>query len=109
TESKGRSTEQNYTPRSRDVAAQKAIERWDRDLREACRGDPTLYGRCIEAIRPDDTAEATAAEINREGDGLRLLQERLGPLQDRWGPLKTARHPCPNARQTDDRMGNVVR
>ena len=64
-------------PNSKDVAARKAEERWNADLWTTYRGNVRFYGGIIEAITPDDTADATAAEMKSRGGGLRLLQDRV--------------------------------
>ncbi|MUZ59547.1 helix-turn-helix domain-containing protein [Agrobacterium vitis] len=56
------------------VAEQAANSRWEYDLRGL---GWVAYGKALEQITPEIANEATAAEIKRRGDGLRLLCTRL--------------------------------
>jgi len=69
------------------AAAESAAERrWNHDVHNQFASTPSVYGKVIEAITPELSAAATAAELRRRGDGLLyLLRElRKGGLQE-WG------------------------
>jgi len=69
----------------RQAAAAAAERRWFAGLHHLLSPDPVLYGIVIDAIDDSLRVEATEAEMNEHGGGLRVILEKLkgpgGPLE----------------------------
>ena len=64
-------------PRSREIARQAALRRWDNDLLKALGAEHGAYAIAIEAIDNDLMEAATDAELRRRGTGCALVLERV--------------------------------
>jgi DNA-binding transcriptional MocR family regulator len=65
------------TPSSAQAAVDSAERRWTAELTNMLSSNPRLFGEVLDALTDQMKSDATAAELQKLGSGLRLILQRL--------------------------------